>query len=186
MPGHYVEQIVLRASITDRNRAWCAENLAQGRGVVVLYCTSTFRQDPMCWEVYAQIETTALMGAQAYAYAGLMPYAVELFYGMTIVSAQLIIVAGLRHEVRWWVYPELIWGRLFVAHGRYFANFEGDVDFYFQDQTSEGSDLFHHVTIYGGPQDPVTGLASPSHWYRGERRYIRSVVDAGWMRDHIL
>ena len=66
------------------------------------------------------------------------------------------------------------------------TNFEGNADFYYQDPLNIGTEIFHHIIIYGGPQDPVTGLALTDYWYRGERRYIRSVVDAGWMRDHIL
>ena len=179
MPGHYVEQLVLRATITKGSREWCAANLGQDRGVVVLYCTSTPAQDPMLWEVYAMTETHALLGAQGYAYVGVMPDAILSFYGMTIQAANMV---GPR-QILWAVYPEDVWDYAVVAQGFYCANYvEGVLDFYFQDVLTLGTATYHHIVIYGVPLNPVTGVADTDFWLRGERRYEGTLERPDWMR----
>ena len=126
----------------------------------------------MRWEVYAMIETTALLGAQGYAFAGVMPDAIRLFFGMTIEAPNVVITGARRRQILWAVYPEEVWQDSVVALGRYCANYaEGVVDFYYQDVGQLGAATFHHIVIYGVPTNPVTGLADTDFWFRGDRIY---------------
>ena len=135
------------------------------------------------WDVYAQIDSTALVGAQGYAFVGIMPAVVQQWYGWTIETRRSIIIEGRRQHIEWSIYPEQVWGWRFISLGRYMRNYNGDVDLYFQDGTCIGTAFFHHLICYGVPREEARPwLADLDFWYVGERRYIRSVIEPGWVR----
>ena len=184
MPGHYVEQLVLRAPITAGSCEWCLQNLGHAHGVVVLYCTSTFRQDPMVWEVSAMMEPASLFGAKGYyAYAGVMTEAIERFFGIILEAKdQAVLSDGRRLQIEWAVYPERVWEFNVVGLGWYCANYTGGtVDLYYQDILTLGTVRFHHIMCYGVPQLP-NGRADLDQWYRGERVYQETLDRPEWRR----
>ena len=169
MPGDHQSQLILRANVSRKPylQGWVLQHYGCAFDIVLLFCTSTGRQDPTYFEVWVIPEQLAMMGGTAYVLYGTLVQALWDFYS----AAHSVITPHIMDYPEHYIHYENIFGKAYA-----FANYEGHVDYYVQ--------LFSHFdsVIYFLFRIDVE---HPDQWYNGTRVYVGPRSMPEWERPPI-